>query len=210
MKNNMYFHEKKLQIQGYKKIAGMDEVGRGCWAGPLVVAACILPSGYKNDEINDSKKLSAKKREKLFDIICHDALGYEIIFMSPEEVDHFNPKEATSIAMSQALKKLHPKPDFCLIDAEKVESEIETKSFPKGDSNSISIAAASILAKVTRDRYMINLSVKYPEYHFDKHKGYGTEIHAKALKKHGPIKGVHRFSYKPVQKVILEQSSDKV
>lgn len=203
MKNNMYAYENKYFYKGYKNIAGVDEVGRGCWAGPLVVASVVLPPRYRNNEINDSKTLSIKKREQLFDVIIKDAIDYQIIFIDPIEVDKLNPKKASIEGMKQALSSLKVKPDICLVDYEKInDSNQKVESITKGDGKSISIAAASIIAKVARDRYMIQINDKYPQYNFKKHKGYGTLEHLKALKKYGPIKGFHRFSYKPVQKTI--------
>ncbi len=198
MKNNMYYYEQKYHNQGYKLIAGVDEVGRGCIAGPLVAASCILPINYKNDDIKDSKQLSFNKREKLFDIIVNDCIDYNIQIIEPNIVDKQNPKQASINAMIKSLLEIKTKPDFVLIDYEKLDISIDNESIVKGDSKSISIAAASILAKVTRDRIMIDLSKKYIEYGFENHKGYGTKIHLEALKKYGPIKSIHRFSYKPV------------
>jgi ribonuclease HII len=163
-----------------------------------VAAACILPKNYKNDVIRDSKKLSIKQRDELFDEIKKIALAYEIIFIEPDEVDKLNPKQASIKGMELAVKQLSIKPQHLLIDAEEINCNIPQTSIIGGDDKSISIAAASILAKVSRDRYMINISQTYPSYHFDKHKGYGTKEHLLALKKFGPIKGFHRFSYKPI------------
>lgn len=203
MKNNMYVYENKYFYKGYKNIAGVDEVGRGCWAGPLVVAAVILPPRYRNNQINDSKTLPIKKREELFDIIVKDAIDYQIIFIDPIEVDKLNPKSASIEGMQRALAGLKIKPDIALVDYEKInDPKQKVESITKGDAKSISIAAASIIAKVARDRYMIQINDKFPQYNFKKNKGYGTLEHLKALKKYGPIKNFHRFSYKPVQKAI--------
>lgn len=198
----MYYYENKYYSKGYKKIAGLDEAGRGCWAGPLVAAACIFPVGYKNDEIKDSKTLSIKKREKLFDLIIKDCLSYSIVFVESKKVDELNPKQASIYAMGLAIEKLSIKPDILLIDAEKIPSKTKTQSIIKGDAKSVSIAAASILAKVSRDRYMVKIDSKYPLYNFKKHKGYGTMEHLAALNKHGPIKNFHRYSYRPIKKVL--------
>ncbi len=203
MKTNMYLYENKFFLKNAKHIAGVDEAGRGCWAGPLVVAACILPTKYKNDHIRDSKTLSIKKRQQLFDVIIKDALDYQIIFIDPEEVDKLNPKEASIEGMRRALTMLKVSPDVALIDFEKIPNlKIKQQSIVKGDARSISIAAASILAKVARDNYMIKINKKYPQYNFSKHKGYGTLEHVKEIKKYGPIKGFHRFSYKPIKNII--------
>jgi ribonuclease HII len=205
MKNkyNMYIFENRYRLKGYQSIIGLDEAGRGSLAGPLVVAAVSLPLNYHNDEINDSKQLSIKQRDKLYDEICESAIDYSIVFMEPTQVDSLNPKQASIDGMKQALEELKVnKPSIALIDYEKVKSDTETKSIVKGDEKSISIAAASILAKVSRDRYMQKIDKTYPQYHFAKHKGYNTVEHLKALKKYGPIKNFHRYSYKPVQNIL--------
>ena len=202
-KNNMYKFEKAYWSQGNKYILGLDEAGRGCWAGPLVVAGCILPMNYKNDGINDSKKLSAKKRERLFEEIIKSAVAYDIEFISPIDVDKLNPKQATISGMNDVYHNIKISPNVVFVDAEKLPNiKVKTESIIKGDSKSISIAAASILAKVARDRYMISIAYKYPEYNFDINKGYGTVNHLKVLKKYGPIQKFHRFSYRPIKEVI--------
>lgn len=202
-KNDMYRYERKYWNQGNEYILGLDEAGRGPWAGPLVVAGCILPKGYKNDEINDSKKLSMKKREKLFDEIIKSAIAYDILFISAQDVDKLNPKQASINGMYEVFSSIKPTAQVVLIDAEKVPKiKAKTESIIKGDAKSISIAAASILAKVARDRYMIEIANKYPEYHFDSNKGYGTIEHLKAIQKFGPIKDFHRFSYRPIKEII--------
>ena len=202
-KNDMYRYERKYWNQGNEYILGLDEAGRGPWAGPLVVAGCILPKGYKNDEINDSKKLSMKKRERLFDEIIKSAIAYDILFISAQDVDKLNPKQASINGMYEVFSSIKPTAQVVLIDAEKVPKiKAKTESIIKGDAKSISIAAASILAKVARDRYMIEIANKYPEYHFDGNKGYGTIEHLKAIQKFGPIKDFHRFSYRPIKEII--------
>lgn len=202
-KNDMYRYERKYWNQDNEYILGLDEAGRGPWAGPLVVAGCILPKGYKNDEINDSKKLSMKKRERLFDEIIKSAIAYDILFISAQDVDKLNPKQASINGMYEVFSSIKPTAQVVLIDAEKVPKiKAKTESIIKGDAKSISIAAASILAKVARDRYMIEIANKYPEYHFDSNKGYGTIEHLKAIQKFGPIKDFHRFSYRPIKEII--------
>lgn len=202
-KNDMDRYERKYWNQGNEYILGLDEAGRGPWAGPLVVAGCILPKGYKNDEINDSKKLSMKKREWLFDEIIKSAIAYDILFISAQDVDKLNPKQASINGMYEVFSSIKPTAQVVLIDAEKVPKiKAKTESIIKGDAKSISIAAASILAKVARDRYMIEIANKYPEYHFDSNKGYGTIEHLKAIQKFGPIKDFHRFSYRPIKEII--------
>lgn len=196
MKNNMYLYESRYLVKGFKTIAGLDEVGRGAWAGPVVVAAVVLPPGYRNDKINDSKKLSAAMREKLFHEIIKNAITYSINWVFPKDVDKMNPKKATIYAMEQAVNDLSVKPDYLLIDFEKINTDIQSLSITKGDEKSISIAAASIVAKHARDEYMKKMDKKYPSYGFDKHKGYGTVAHLKAIKKYGLIPNFHRLSYK--------------
>jgi ribonuclease HII len=166
---------------------------------------------YHNDKINDSKQLSLKQREELFSQICKIAEDYSIIFIDSNQVSDLNPKQASINGMKQALEELKiKKPCMALVDAEKIESKIENKSIVKGDEKSISIAAASILAKVSRDRFMVKMDKIYPQYHFAKHKGYGTIDHLKMLRKYGPIKNFHRFSYKPIQKILKTLHKTKI
>lgn len=197
------FYSKKIKL-----IVGVDEAGRGPLAGPVVAGACILPRDYKNKDINDSKKLSEKKREELFEIIKRDAIAYGIGIVDAETIDKVNIYEATKLAMKQAIANIKTKYDLILTDAMPLKGfDVEVVPIIKGDAKCLNIAAASILAKVTRDHMMDELDKKYPEYGFKKHKGYGTELHMDALKKFGPIKGIHRFTYKPVVKVTLQEMS---
>ena len=186
----------KLAWKANKKVMGIDEAGRGPLCGPLVVACCVFPKGYKNDEINDSKKLSDKKRRELFKIITKDALFFSIEIVSPKTIDELNILEATRSAM-QALS-LKYKVDYVLTDAVEIANK---KNVPiiKGDAKSISIAAASILAKVVRDSMMNGYDILYPEYEYKKHKGYPTKRHIELMNKYG-VFDLYRFSYKPVQK----------
>ena len=189
-----------------KLIVGVDEAGRGPLAGPVVAAACILPRAYINKEINDSKQLTEKKRDELFDIITKDAIAYGVGIVSAKEIDELNIYEATKRAMKMAIDNLKHSYDLILTDAMPLKGfDVEVVPIIKGDAKALPIAAASIIAKVTRDRMMVELSKKYPEYGFDVHKGYGTKKHMDALKQYGPIKGVHRFTYKPVLKVSLQE-----
>ena len=193
------FYSDKVKI-----IVGVDEAGRGPLAGPVVAAACILSRAYINNDINDSKQLSEKKREELFELIKKDAIAYGVGIVSAEEIDTLNIYEATKKAMKEAINNLKVKFDLILTDAMPLKGfDVEVVSIIKGDAKALPIAAASIIAKVTRDHMMEELAKKYPEYGFEEHKGYGTAKHMEALKKYGPIKGVHRFSYKPVAKVAL-------
>ena len=196
--------ENKLYSKGYQNVAGLDEVGRGCWAGPLVVAICVLPINYENLKIKDSKKLSHKQRESLYLEILEHAIIVDYIVFDPEFVDEHNPKQTSIIGMQMLIDKHKNQLDFCLIDAEKINSCIPCESIIQGDNKSQSIAAASIVAKVVRDQYMINLSKQFKGYGFELHKGYGTKKHQDALKKLGPIQGVHRFSYKPIKKLLKD------
>lgn len=206
---NRYLFENKYWKK-FDYVLGLDEAGRGCWAGPLVVAGCILPKNYHNDAIRDSKKLSIKKREELFEIIKKDALSYHIVFIAPAEVDKLNPKQASIFGMERIIKEISPSPQAILIDAEKINTKIPNESIIKGDDRSISIAAASILAKVTRDKYMESMENTYPGYGFANHKGYGTTLHLKQLRKNGPIKGFYRFSYRPIKNVLLTIKDKKI
>ena len=196
--------QEQFYSKSVKVIVGVDEAGRGPLAGPVVSAACILPRAYINKEINDSKQLSEKKREELFEIIKKDAIAYGVGIVSAEEIDTLNIYEATKKAMKEAINNLKVKFHLILTDAMPLKGfDVEVVPIIKGDAKVLPIAAASIIAKVTRDHMMDELAKKYPEYGFELHKGYGTAKHMEALKKYGPIKGVHRFSYKPVAKVAL-------
>ena len=191
-----------------KVIVGVDEAGRGPLAGPVVAAACILSRTYINKEINDSKQLSEKKREELFELIKKDAIAYGVGIVSAEEIDTLNIYEATKKAMKEAINNLKVKFNLILTDAMPLKGfDVEVVPIIKGDAKALPIAAASIIAKVTRDHMMEELGRKYPEYGFEVHKGYGTAKHMEALKKYGPIKGIHRYSYKPVAKVAMGQMS---
>ena len=205
----MLDYEKHLVDQGYKLIVGCDEAGRGPLCGPVVCAACILPLDYQNEEINDSKKLTEKKRNKLFEIIKKDAISYSIVVISPQEIDKINIYAASRKGMQEAIKNLTVKPDYILTDAMPLLEFEDTKkeALIKGDAKSMNIAAASILAKVTRDLIMDELDKKYPQYEFKKHKGYPTKRHLELLDQYGPIKEIYRYSYSPVKKFTFEQIS---
>lgn len=190
-----YEYEHLLKEQGYKVICGVDEAGRGPLAGPVFAAAVILPEGMEDIGINDSKKLSEKKRDALFEIIKEKALAYSIASADEKEIDELNILNATFLAMKRAVEGLNIKPDMALIDGNrKANTGVEEMTLVKGDSKSISIAAASILAKVSRDRCLKELDEKYPEYQFSKHKGYPTKLHYELIKEHG-ISPVHRLSF---------------
>lgn len=187
--------ENEIYDSGVKLICGVDEAGRGPLAGPVCAAAVILPRGFVIEGLNDSKKLSEKKRDALFDLIKESAISYGIAFATVEEIESLNILSATMLAMNRAIKQLSPVPELALIDGNRnKEIEINSQCVVKGDSRCADIAAASILAKVTRDRYMLEMAEKYPEYHFEKHKGYGTKLHYEALREHGPS-DIHRMSF---------------
>ncbi len=190
-----YSKEQEYYAQGYRVICGVDEAGRGPLCGPVVAAACILPDGLYIDGLNDSKKLTEKKREKLFDIIKESALAYCIAEASVEEIDALNILEADLLAMRRAIDGLAIKPDLALIDGN-IARDFQIDAYPiiKGDAISMNIAAASVLAKVTRDRLCIELDREYPEYGIAKHKGYGTKAHMDALRTYGPSK-IHRKQF---------------
>ena len=203
----MLDYEKPLYQKGYKLSVGCDEAGRGPLCGPVVCAACIMEENYINDEINDSKKLTDKKRRELFDVIISHAISYAIVAISPQEIDKINIYEASRKGMQDAIDLLKVKPDYILTDAMPLLKfkDIPQEAIIKGDAKSINIAAASILAKVTRDNILLEYDKKYPQYQFAKHKGYPTKLHLELLEKYGPIKEIYRFSYKPVQKFNYEQ-----
>lgn len=191
-------YEDSLVKQGIKYIAGVDEVGRGPLVGPVVTACVILPENYTLDGLTDSKKLSIKKREMYFDIIMKDALSVSIGIKDEKVIDDINIYEATKLAMLEAINNSKIKPEHVLIDAMKLEDlTIPSTSIIKGDLKSITIAAASVIAKVTRDRMLIELDKKYPEYGFAKNVGYGTKQHIEAIEKYGII-DEHRKTFKPV------------
>lgn len=182
--------------EGYKFVCGVDEAGRGPLAGPVCAAAVILDTSVDIDGINDSKKLSEKKREVLYDVIKEKALAFGIAFASVEEIEEHNILNATYLAMNRAIEQLKLKADFALIDGNRVPKDIkiDCKTVVKGDAKSMSVAAASILAKVTRDRLLLEYDEKYPQYGFAKHKGYGTAEHIAAIREFG-VSEVHRPSF---------------
>ena len=190
----MLDYEQKYYEKGMVLVAGVDEAGRGPLAGPVCVASVIMPQDNIIDEINDSKKLSEKKREKLYDQIIKTAICYHIELIDNNIIDEINILNATKLGMKKCIEGLEIVPEIAIIDAVKIDSEIPTDSVIKGDAISYNVAAASILAKVTRDRLMIDLDEKYPEYNFRKHKGYGTKEHIEALKKYGKC-DIHRNSF---------------
>lgn len=187
--------EKEALAKGYKSVCGVDEAGRGPLAGPVCAAAVILPEGVIIDGVNDSKKLSEKKRESLFDVIREQALSYSIAYATVDEIEEINILNATMLAMRRAIDGLEIKADYAMIDGNKIPPiDIDAECIVKGDAKSMSIACASILAKVSRDRLLYKYAEEYPMYGFDKHKGYGTKIHREAILKYGPCP-YHRKSF---------------
>lgn len=189
-------YENEALSDGYEIICGVDEAGRGPLAGPVYAAAVILPKGHIVEGVNDSKKLSEKKRELLFDKIIDECVCYSIGTASEKEIDEINILQATYLAMKRAVAGLEIVPQLALIDGNRIPPLISTdaRAIVKGDAKSASIACASILAKVSRDRYMLEMAKKYPEYQFEKHKGYGTKLHYEMIEKYG-ICEIHRKSF---------------
>jgi ribonuclease HII len=193
----MYKEEQQLRNKGFQIIAGVDEAGRGPLAGPVVAAAVIFDEHYNNPKINDSKQIALIEREQLFIEIKNSALSYAVGVVGWKQIDEIGILNAAKLAMRQAVMKLNPIPDFVLTDAVAINiPEIPQKAIIKGDGKVFSIAAASIIAKVSRDRLMMDYHKKYPEYGFDQHMGYGTEVHLSAIKKHGACP-IHRMSFAP-------------
>ena len=189
---DLWEKENEIYAEGYETLCGVDEAGRGPLAGPVYAAAVILPRGLEIPGLNDSKKLSEKKREALYDQICARALAWSVAFATVEEIEARNILGATMLAMNRAIAGLKLRPDLALIDGNRNKGiEVPSRCVVKGDASCADIAAASILAKVSRDRVMLELARQYPEYHFEQHKGYGTALHYAALREHGPSP-VHR------------------
>ncbi len=200
---DLWEYENKLYKQGINYIGGVDEVGRGPLVGPVVAACCVLPKDFVLEGLTDSKKLSEKKRNVFFDYIKDNCICYGIGIVEPEIIDEVNIYQATKIAMKQAISKVEEQIDLehVLIDAMPLDLDIPTTSIIKGDSKSISIAAASVLAKVTRDSMMYELDKKYPQYGYASHKGYPTKKHLEAIHKYGLIEG-YRKTYGPVREIL--------
>ncbi len=187
--------ENSAYNNGYMSVCGVDEAGRGPLAGPVCAAAVILPKGLILEGVNDSKKLTEKKREALFDVVKENAISYSIAFASVEEIEELNILNATMLAMQRAVEGLGVPADFAYIDGNRLpDLSIPAEYIIKGDARSMSVAAASILAKVSRDRLMLNFAEIYPGYGFEKHKGYGTKVHTDAIKELGPCP-IHRMSF---------------
>lgn len=193
----MHTEERQLRERGYRFIAGVDEAGRGPLAGPVVAAAVMLPPDYDHPKIRDSKTLSMLEREQLFADIKNTAISYAVGIISGKQIDDMGILKASKLAMRHAVLKLNPNPEFILIDAVSINTPgIAQKAVIKGDATIFSVAAASIIAKVTRDRLMADYHKKYPEYGFNQHMGYGTQIHLEAIRRYGACK-IHRLSFAP-------------
>ena len=192
--------------RGFSKIAGIDEAGRGPLAGPVVVAAVILGKNWNTEiELNDSKRLPAKKRQEMFDLICVESSAFKIVSVSPQDIDRLNILQATMVGMQRCSSEIEPAPDYLLVDGNRYpDTKIHGETVVKGDCLSKSIAAASILAKVTRDRKMVEFGEKYPQWGFERHMGYPTRQHREAIAEHG-LSPIHRrsFRHKPVQTSLL-------
>lgn len=201
---DLYSYERDLIKKGIKLIAGVDEVGRGPLVGPVVTSAVILPLNYKLEGLTDSKKLTEKKRDIFYDIIMQDAISVSIGIKDNDIIDEVNIYEATKLAMMDAINNLSIKPEHVLIDAMPLDIDIPHTSIIKGDAKSLSIAAASVIAKVTRDRLMYELDKEYPMYNYKKNKGYPTKEHIEAINKYGVTK-YYRKSYGPVKEVIKKK-----
>lgn len=206
--NDLYVYEKELIDKGITLIGGVDEVGRGPLVGPVVAACVILPLNYQLEGLTDSKKLSEKKRDKFYDILIKDAISYGIGVISERVIDEVNIYEATKLAMYNAINNLTVKPEHILIDAMKLNLDVPSTSIIKGDSKSLSIAAASVIAKVTRDKMLYELDKEYPMYDFKNNKGYPTKKHLEAINKYGIIKE-HRLTYGPVKEYLERVKNER-
>ncbi len=199
-----YSYEISAKEKGYNIVCGVDEAGRGPLAGPVFAGAVILPENYSHPVLNDSKKLSEKKRDEVYEDIIKDAVAFSVGIATEKEIDEINILNATFLAMKRAVEGLNIKPDFAYIDGNqypKISGAIKEETIVKGDGKCISVAAASIIAKVSRDRFMMEIAEKYPEYKFEKHKGYGTKLHYEMIEKYG-VSDVHRRTF---LKKILEK-----
>lgn len=204
--NDLLSFEKNLYKKNITLIGGIDEVGRGPLVGNVVASCVILPKNYKLEGLTDSKKLSEKKRNEFYDIITKDAISIGIGKCSSKEIDELNIYQATKVAMQRAIDDMDVKPEYLLIDAMKLDNNIPQNNIIKGDQKSLSIAAASVIAKVTRDKEMYELDKKYPQYGFASHKGYPTKKHLEALKKYGPLNN-YRFTYGPLKDFTKEKGN---
>lgn len=201
----MLDYEQQYYSKDIQYIVGCDEAGRGCLLGPVVAGAVILPKDFKCDLINDSKQLSEKQREEAYQIIKDNALAWAVAEVSPQEIDQINILNASRKAMMMAMNKLNHRIDMILTDAVKIPTDKPFEAIIHGDAKAMCIAAASIMAKVTRDHICYELDKEYPQYKIAKHKGYGTKEHLEALEKYGPNKSIYRFTYAPVKKFLIKK-----
>lgn len=198
-----FSYEKEAHEKGYSVVCGVDEAGRGPLAGPVFAAAVILPENYSHEILNDSKKLSEKKRDMVYDDIVRDAVAYSVGIATEKEIDDINILNATFLAMKRAVDGLNIRPDLAYIDGNQYpKTGVAEVTIIKGDSKCMSVAAASIIAKVSRDRFMMKVAEEYPQYQFSKHKGYGTKLHYEMIEKHG-VSPVHRRSF--LKKILGEE-----
>ncbi len=198
-------YEQQYYTKDIKYIVGCDEAGRGCLLGPVVAGAVILPRNFKCELINDSKQLTEKQREEAYQIIKENAIAWAVAEVSPQEIDEINILNASRKAMIMAMEKLNHKYDMILTDAVKMQTDLPFEAIIHGDAKAMCIAAASIMAKVTRDHICYELDKEYPQYQIAKHKGYGTKLHLELLEKYGPAKSIYRFSYAPVKKFLIKK-----
>lgn len=201
-------YEKQFYSKDITFVVGCDEAGRGCLLGDVFAGAVILPQDFSSDLINDSKQLTEKQREEAFNIIKEKAVAWGVGRCTPEEIDKYNILNASRIAMERAIVDMNHSFDLIITDAVKMKREdVPVIPLIHGDALALCVAAASIVAKVSRDHYCLELDKKYPEYQIAKHKGYGTKVHLETLEKYGPKKGLHRFTYAPVKKFLIEKVS---
>ena len=200
--------EKQFYGDKIKLIVGCDEAGRGCLLGPVYAGAVILPPDFSHELINDSKQLSEKKREEAYQIIVDNAIAWGVGFCTPEEIDEINILNASRLAMERAIENMHHDFDLIITDCMKMpKAKVEVIDLVHGDAKAQCVAAASIIAKVSRDRVCYELDKQFPQYNIRKNKGYGTKDHLEALKKFGPVKGLHRFTYGPIKELFIEKIS---
>ena len=200
--------EKQFYSKKIKLIVGCDEAGRGCLLGPVYAGAVILPKNFSHELINDSKQLSEKKREEAYKIITENAIAWGVGYCTPEEIDEINILNASRLAMERAIENMNHDYDLIITDCMKMpKAKVEVIDLVHGDAKAQCVAAASIIAKVSRDHVCYELDKKYPQYNIRKNKGYGTKDHIEALKRFGPIKGLHRFSYAPIKALFIEKIS---
>ena len=198
--------EQQFYDDKVKLIVGCDEAGRGCLLGPVYAGAVILPQDFSHELINDSKKLSEKQREIAYQIIIENAVAWGIGFCTPEEIDDINIYNASRLAMERAIENMNHPYDLIITDCMKMpKAKVEVIDLVHGDAKALCVAAASIIAKVSRDHVCYELDQQYPQYNIRKNKGYGTKDHLEALKKYGPIKGLHRFTYGPIKSLFIEK-----